>query len=243
MADQAKKVKGVVDIVFLIDVTGSMEPCITALTQNIGTFIDYLTSTDPNNQCPVKNWRAKAVGYRDFEDRSIEPFVDNPFVEQDATALKAQLALLRADGGGDEPESLLEALYKVANMEQTDKDANTSDPYKWRYRSDAARVVIVFTDATFKEPMVEPAGGTIEDVKHVCHANRIILSLFAPDMECHDRLSEIDKSEYEAIPYDKSDNDGAVQALKDYTTDQANFKRTLEQLAKSVSKSAETVTL
>src|SRR5665213_1726116 len=111
MADQQKKVKGVVDIVFLLDITGSMGHCIEAMKNNISAFVDYLTTKNANNQSPVKHWRAKIVGYRDFEEDAI-PFFDNPFVE-DAAQLKTQLGKLEADGGGDIPESLLDALYKV----------------------------------------------------------------------------------------------------------------------------------
>jgi hypothetical protein len=77
--------------------------------------------------------------------------------------VEAQLANLRAAGGGDEPESLLDALYKVATMEATPKGAQGEEPNKWRYRSDAARVVIVFTDASFKETMSIPEakGGSL----------------------------------------------------------------------------------
>jgi hypothetical protein len=113
------KTKGVADIVFLIDVTGSMAPIIDALRKNIEVFVDSLSSGDANNAAPVKDWRGKVVGYRDIEAAEAEGLpwiVDNPFV-RDAGALKAQLATLQAAGGGDEPESLLDALYKVASME------------------------------------------------------------------------------------------------------------------------------
>ena len=75
---------------------------------------------------------------------------------------------------------------------------------KWRYRSDAARVVIVFTDASFKETMSIPEakGGSLQDVANVVMANRIILSLFAPNFEGYDRLSQIDKSEWEVVEYE-----------------------------------------
>ena len=238
------KTKGVADVVFLVDVSGSMSTCIDALRRNIEAFIDSLSTGDVNNAAPVKDWRGKVVGYRDIDaaqSEGIEWIVDNPFV-RDTAALKAQLATLRAEGGGDEPESLLDALYKVATMEATAKGSQSEDPGKWRYRSDAARVVVVFTDASFKETMSiqEAKGGSLQDVANVVMANRIILSLFAPNFEGYDRLSQIDKSEWEVIEYEGLN---PQQALEKFTADPANFRTTLKQLAASVSRSAETVAL
>jgi hypothetical protein len=238
------KTKGVADIVFLVDVTGSMAPAIDALRKNIEVFIDSLSKGDANNAAPVKDWRGKVVGYRDIETADAEglPWIeDHPFV-RDAVALKAQLGTLRAQGGGDEPESLLDALYTIATMEATPKGAQSEEANRWRYRSDAARVVVVFTDASFKETLSIPAakGGSLQDVANVVMANRIILSLFAPNFEGYDRLSQIDKSEWEVVEYPGL---SAQEALQKYTADAANFRTTLKQLAASVSKSAETIAL
>ncbi len=244
-APQARaKTKGVADLVFVVDVTGSMAPCIDALRKNIETFIDSLSRGDGNSAAPVRDWRGKVVGYRDIESGATDGvpwFVDNPFV-RDVAALKAQLAGLKAEGGGDEPESLLDALFKVASMPAIPKGSQTEDPTKWRYRSDAARVVIVFTDASFKETMSIPEakGGSLQDVANVVMANRIILSLFAPNFEGYDRLSQIDKSEWEVVEFEGLT---AQQALEKFTSDPVNFKTTLQQLAASVSRSAETVAL
>lgn len=238
------KTKGVADIVFLIDVSGSMATCIDALRTNIEAFIDTLSRGDANNAAPVRDWRAKVVGYRDieFEEADQLPwFVDNAFV-RDATALRSQLASLQAAGGGDEPESLLDALFKVASMEAVPKGSQSEDAGKWRYRSDAARVVIVFTDASFKETLLIPEakGGSLQDVANVVMANRIILSLFAPNFEGYDRLSQIDKSEWEVVEFEGLN---PQQALQKFTSDPVNFRNTLKQLAASVSRSAETVAL
>ena len=235
------KTKGVADIVFLVDVSGSMAPVIDALRRNIEVFIDSLSSGDANNAAPVKDWRGKVVGYRDYEADGPRWLQDHPFV-RDAVALKAQLASLQAEGGGDEPESLLDALYTIATMEPAPKGAQSEDPNKWRYRSEAARVVVVFTDASFKETMSLPAakGGGMQDVANVIMANRIILSIFAPNFEVYDRLSQIDKSEWEVVEYEGL---SPQEALQKFTADQANFRTTLKQLAASVSKSAETVAL
>ena len=238
------KTKGVADIVFLVDITGSMTPCIDALRRNIEAFIDSLSHGDPNNAAPVRDWRGKVVGYRDIETSASDGLpwiVDNEFV-RDAGALKEQLGSLQANGGGDEPESLLDALYKIASMEAAPKGSQTVDPTKWRYRSDAARVVIVFTDASFKETMSIPEakGGSLQDVANLVMANRIILSLFAPNFEGYDRLSQIDKSEWEVVEYEGLN---PQQALQKFTSDPVNFRNTLKQLAASVSRSAATVAL
>lgn len=238
------KTKGVADIVFLVDVTGSMAPIIDALRRNIEVFVDSLSQGDANNAAPVKDWRGKVVGYRDIDHAESEglPWIeDHPFV-RDAVALKAQLGTLQAQGGGDEPESLLDALYTIATMEATPKGAQSEDPNRWRYRSEAARVVVVFTDASFKETLQIPQakGGSLQDVANVVMANRIILSLFAPNFEGYDRLSQIDKSEWEVVEYEGL---SPQEALQKYTADAANFRTTLKQLAASVSKSAETVAL
>src|SRR5207253_10259760 len=77
---QRPKAKGVVDIVFLLDATGSMQPCIDALKDNIAKFIDSLTEGGPNNQLPVRDWRGRVVGYRDLPADGDGWYVDNPFV-------------------------------------------------------------------------------------------------------------------------------------------------------------------
>ncbi|WP_128565627.1 vWA domain-containing protein [Methylobacterium crusticola] len=238
------KTKGVADIVFLIDISGSMSPCIDALRHNVEVFVESLSRGDANNAAPVKDWRAKVVGYRDFETAGSEGIpwiIDHSFV-RDASNLKAQLATLQAAGGGDEPESLLDALYKVAAMEAVPKGSQSVEPGKWRYRSDAARVVIVFTDASFKETMSIPEakGGSLQDVANIVMANRIILSLFAPNFEGYDRLSQIDKSEWEVVEFEGL---SPQEALQKFTSDPVNFRTTLKQLAASVSRSAETVAL
>jgi len=238
------KTKGVADIVFMVDSSGSMAPCIDALRTNIEAFIDSLSKGEANNAPPIRDWRGKVVGYRDVEaaqSEGIPWIVDAPFV-RDTNELKAQLAALKAEGGGDEPESLLDALFKSASMEASPKGSQTEDPNKWRYRSDAARVIIVFTDASFKETMSiqEAKGGSLQDVANVIMANRIILSLFAPNFEGYDRLSQIDKSEWEVVEYEGL---SPQEALKKFTSDPVSFRTTLKQLAASVSRSAETVAL
>ena len=232
MSEEPKKSRGVVDIVFLMDATASMQTCIDKLKGNIATFVDSMCDTT-NQENPVRDWRAKVVGYRDFLDDPSTALEDNPFVSE-ASAVQSQLNSLEALGGGDIPESLLDGIYHVANMGQNDRGAQEIDPNKWRYRSSAARVVIIFTDADYHPTTKD--GGTFDDIVLACTSNRILLFIFAPEMDCYDQLAEIDKSEYEAIEL-QGDETGA-DALERYTSEPEGFKKAMQQLGKSVSASA-----
>lgn len=237
------KVKGVADICFLIDATGSMQPCIDDIKNNIQTFIDTLAKPDANGGVLLEDWRACVCGYRDFiyeSSKGKEPLVMNPFT-RDSEVLRRQLAELKAEGGGDEPESLLDALYAVVNRGKTGRGEAAQED-KWRYASDAARCIIVVTDASFHMNMATEGvapGATLDDIVQLLQQERIRLSIFAPEMECHYMLSATDKCTYEAIEIPDPDAPhAAVQALRAFTGDQSNFTETLEMLAKSVSQSA-----
>ena len=152
-----------------------------------------------------------------------------------AIAAGVSLGALKAALGGVEMKGragnvLGGAVVGITTTEATPKGAQSEEPGKWRYRSEAARVVVLFTDATFKETMSIPEakGGALQDVANVVMANRIILSIFAPNFEVYDRLSQIDKSEWEVVEYEGL---SAQEALQRYTSDQANFRNTLKQLA------------
>lgn len=237
--ESENKVKGVCDIVFLIDATGSMQPAIDDLKKNIKLFFRSLSESSGQNIPVVKDWRARVIAYRDVETDGANWYEDNPFV-RDPAQIEAQLDSIKANGGGDEPESLLDALFKVAKFGSTPKSAQVEDPTKWRYRSDAVRIVIVFSDASFKgtTSLPEAPGLNWQEVANLVMQEKLRLSIYAPQMSCYDDLSQIDKCEYMPIEYDPEISNDAVFKLRDFTADTANFQKTLEQLAKTVSVSA-----
>lgn len=231
------KLKGVVDIVFLIDATGSMYPCIDAIKENIKLFVDVLTATDANHGTIVKDWRARVCGYRDHFYDAV-PFIEFPFV-RDASELKQQLESLEATGGGDEPETLLDALYSVLSWGSTDKDASVLDPKRWRYSRDAARVVIIFTDASAHPTIKQAEDMTIDDLRLALNNQRIWLYLFAPKHQSHGQLAKVEKSRYQPVgSVDPNNPTAAVEALRDFTSNKENFQEVLTMLAKSVSQSS-----
>ena len=228
---QLPKVKGIADIVFLLDATGSMGPCINAVKRNIKTFVQTLTTPNPNGGHVVKDWRAKVVGYRDLDYTDVPAMVDNPFVSGVAE-LEAQLDALTADGGGDEPETLLEALYLLANMPATGPNEELRAD-AWRHVNAGRRFVIVFTDAPFKEPLRAPKGAQIDDVILNLMTAKIVLHMFAPaTLSRFGTLEEVDKALWHKVPVNPGEN--AQKALEDYTADQSKFEKIIQMLAKTM---------
>lgn len=228
--------QAVVDIVFLMDATGSMSSCIHRLKDNIMLFFRALTERSGRNIPPVTNWRAKVVGFRDYEwDGAADWLVDNSFT-RDVGELQRQLDALEATGGGDRPESLLDAIYTVASAPKSER--GEEDSRKWRNYRDAARAVITFTDAPFKPIMVAPGcnGGTFKDLSKRCAEERILLTLVAPSYElpgCEDYslIDEIRYARYLPIQVDPSKDDSWVDFLCN-----GGFQAVIQGMARSLSR-------
>jgi len=226
--------KGVADIVFLVDCTGSMQHCIDKLKATIRLFFSRLAEPGVNSPSPVRDWRAAMVGFRDINHDGKDWLEFNPFTG-DAAQVEAQVDSLVARGGGDTPESFLDGLYEVANRGEAERGANP-DSRLWRHRNDATRVVIFFTDAVFHETMGTQgaAGGGVGDVITLLQTKRIILFGFCPEWAGYETLAEYDRSEIEFI----GTPDNADDELEKLTGDHERFTELLMQLAKSVSQSA-----
>lgn len=223
--NQYNKAKGVADIVFLIDATGSMECCIKGLKENLNAFFTVLTNASANNGYAINDWRAKVVGFRDIEWNEA-PWLENNSFVRDVDQLRSQLAHLKTGNGVDWPESLLDALYFVIQMGETEQ--GSEDPEKWRKTKEAARVVVVFTDAEYKPVMrVKGAeGGTVEDVVNCINGQKIKLFLFAPDEPCYEELSRANSVEFQPV---------SGSGLDEVTKDPAVFEKLLKQLAATIS--------
>lgn len=230
--------KGIADIVFLIDVTGSMQPCIDALKNNIGLLIDYMVNPGPNAEAVVKDWRIKICGYRDATVDGSLWWEEKPFTS-DASQVRADVASLEAKGGGDSiEESLLDGLWKLAKLPAAEASGEVAGANMWRHRHDAARCVIVFTDAPchMVTSAPETGGATFADVVREVHAARLRMSLYGPECDSITQVSGIDKCE---VDYIGSLSD-AKDKMAEFSANTENFKKTMAQLAKSISMSQPT---
>ena len=127
-----------VDIVFVIDVTGSMHPVIDQVKQGALTFHDRLIEVMATKGKHIDQLRLRAIAYRDFHDSPTDALAETPFfpLPHDQAAFEAFVRGLVADGGGDEPETGLEALAVAVQS-------------AWERSMDRRRhIVVVFTDAS-----------------------------------------------------------------------------------------------
>ncbi len=194
-------VKKPVDIVLLVDFTGSMDTCIIGLMNNIGAFIDRLLLGDPKaGISPIEDLRIKIAGFSDYgirgdgsdsDCRFKNWFVETPFTTN-RKQLKENLEALREQcygGGGNAGESSYDALYYLAKGWSTVWDeASPSRPDTYvavagdsafRDAGEAARAVVVFTDEPPHVPLTAPgcAGVTLEGLDEVLREADIQLTI------------------------------------------------------------------
>ncbi|GAB4346950.1 MAG: hypothetical protein Kow006_06070 [Gammaproteobacteria bacterium] len=105
-----------VEVVFALDTTGSMGGLIHAAKEKIWSIATTLAQADPAPEI-----RMGLVAYRDRGDRYVTRVVD---LSADLDSVYATLMDFRAEGGGDGPESVNQALYEAVNGISWSKDDN-----------------------------------------------------------------------------------------------------------------------
>jgi len=116
-----------VDIVFVLDLTESMQPYIDAVKQNMINFAQDL----------AQNHRDYRLGLVTFEDYVVSAYPDcncdySKTMTADAQKFTDWVGTLHAGGGGDIPEDQLDALAYAATLP---------------FRPDAQGIIILITDA------------------------------------------------------------------------------------------------
>jgi hypothetical protein len=125
-----------VDIVFCIDVTGSMSPIIDAVKANALRFYDDVQTNLTAKGKNVDELRVRVVAFRDFAADGEAALQESDFFRLPAeqAGFSNFVNGLFAEGGGDAPESGLEAVALAINS-------------PWTTRGDRRRqVVVVWTD-------------------------------------------------------------------------------------------------
>lgn len=96
-----------IEAVFVLDTTGSMSGLIAAAKEKIWSIASTMAAAQPAPEI-----RLGLVAYRDRGDRYVTRTVD---LSADLDSLYATLMEFRADGGGDGPESVNQALHDAVH--------------------------------------------------------------------------------------------------------------------------------
>ena len=175
-----------VDIVFCIDVTGSMTPILDAVKANALGFYDDVQTNLTAKGKNVSQLRVRLVAFRDFAADGEAALEESPFftLPAERAGFSEFVNGLVPQGGGDAPESGLEAVSLAINS-------------PWTTTGDRRRqVIVVWTDQPAQplDPSVLPADLSSrvpadfsaltdlwEDEQGVMGSSSKRLILFAPD--------------------------------------------------------------
>ncbi|MGM9439420.1 vWA domain-containing protein [Streptomyces murinus] len=133
-----------VDIVLCIDATGSMNPVLGSVKESAFTFQQRLEAVMQNKGKAISQLRVRTIAFRDFGDNEDDAIEQTGFLTlpDQAEEFRGFLAGIQAGGGGDRPESGLEALALAVGS-------------PWETGLDRRRhVIVMFTDAP-----AHPLGG------------------------------------------------------------------------------------
>ena len=93
-----------VEVCFVLDTTGSMSGLIQSAKDKIWSIANSLISTDPKPEISFA-----LIGYRDVGDSYVTQLTN---LTTDIDLIHTQLMAFKADGGGDGPESVNQALHE-----------------------------------------------------------------------------------------------------------------------------------
>ena len=117
LIDPVHVAKPKIDVVFVLDTTGSMSGLIAAAKEKIWSIATSMASAQP-----VPQIRIGLVAYRDRGDAYVTRVVD---LSSDLDTMYATLMQFAADGGGDGPESVNQALHDAVNGMAWSQDPNS----------------------------------------------------------------------------------------------------------------------
>jgi hypothetical protein len=169
-----------VDLVFLVDVTGSMSNVIDSVRSSLLSFVDALTSSDLDGTISVVSFQDTVGEQVSFQELEKNDFERSPFIAKkklssssEVSEVERFIAKLEANRGADRPENLAGAVDFARNSVigvRSDGSANVvgdgaGDPVGTAAfpKLDSKRqVFIAITDATFHSDSRDAGNSSLE---------------------------------------------------------------------------------
>ncbi|MCX6282057.1 MAG: VWA domain-containing protein [Bacteroidetes bacterium] len=165
------KIKGIADIVFCIDFSGSMSDCIAGVKDHISRFVSSLEAGNPNM---VIDWRIGFCGYSDID------FVKYDFTK-DVRDFSEKLAVANTEGGDEFTPGAI--------------DFCISD-FNWRPVSN--KFLIVFTDESLttggSEELISVGKDKFPDLLNKISESHIRFFFFGPDCPYYKQFQTLSRT-------------------------------------------------
>lgn len=195
------------DVMFVLDCTGSMRGEIDAIKDAIADFSDTIETDGVRVRVGLVEFRDRLIGE---EHRVLlfggQPFTNNP------KEFRSQVSSLKATGGGDDPESSLDAVMLALRQP---------------FAPDSNKVIVLVTDAPPHIPDKETK--TIEEV------NEAIRSIGIQQFYLVIRTEQSNSQVYLKLLTQVRGSAFELGKGDDFRSRAEDFKRTLMSLGKTIS--------
>lgn len=165
-----------VDFIFCVDITGTMQPFMNQIKENINDFTTGLKQRGID-------FRLGLVLFDDDISRVFKP-------TNKTSDFVGWMNSVRAFGGGDEKENALEALNEAANF---------------RFRNEATRVVVLITDAPYHQAGETGQGSTkftTETIIEKLVRNEVrVFSIVPPKLTNYHQISRATRGNFYDIDF------------------------------------------
>lgn len=212
------------DIVFVLDVTGSMQSQIDGLKAGIGTFARDLEAAKVDGRFACVAFRDLTMPEPDpvtFPALRVLKFNGETFTG-DAGTFRNEVGKQRASGGGDDPESSLEAIIEASKLD---------------FRKGAVRTLILITDAAPK--IVGGQGASIKAAADALTDNKIDLLHLVINFPGRAEYLEVQRGAL-GVPGEKGGGRGREFSLDRTARDATTFTTVLlPEMTKAVVAAAE----
>lgn len=206
------------DIVFCIDASGSMRPCIEGVQNNIEKLLEGLKNDGMINwdvRYDFLAFHQNDEGVQWFLSINGDP-IDLIYKEKNSSAFFTKDIRKFRDALKNNIEVEGEEMQLVA--------LDIAMDFPWRNSGDCHRVVVLMTDEAVETGVfVEEQKKQIDNLIEKAQDKRIKLFIIAPESEAFYKLSELDRCEYTDI---ECDRDGLRTV---------DFSKLLQTIGKSVS--------
>lgn len=193
-----ERVRPELDVVFVLDSTGSMADEILAVKAHIRSIVEEIRAGEP-----TPDLRIGIVTYRDHEKEEREYLVKSFDLTSDVDAVLESLKSIKAAGGGDGPEAVVDGLHAAT--------------HGLEWRADAKKMVFLIGDAAphgvgssdshYRQGC--PAGHTVEGEIEAAIDHGIVIYTISgsgidrPGIEAFKKIAAETDGEYKALSYQR----------------------------------------